>query len=126
MLKKFFLGLLVGSMLLQNMAFAVWAVEEPQIIIEELEPLEAGATIVPKDETGIPDEGLYTALLETLGYPEEGVLTVSMLESIPSLVVGGWQVESLKGLEYCKNLEELYIYEYTGNDVAPLAELTGL
>ena len=71
------------------------------------------------------DDNLETAVREMLG-KIEGSLNIEDLEGLNKLDANQRGIESLSGLEYAVNLEELFLCDNQISDVGPLASLTKL
>ena len=114
--------------------------EEPCEIITDGNPIGEpeedtpnGDVIIPNDETGIPDENLYQAILEDADSNEDGILTVAEAETVYDLTAENAGIKDLTGIQYCKNIgkeaEELTGFVYlSGNqitDISPLSFLKG-
>ena len=69
-----------------------------------------------------PDPNLETAIRGVVKKPE-GSLSASDLEKVIVLIASGRNISNLSGLEYCVNLQELYL---TGNHISNLSPLAGL
>ena len=65
--------------------------------------------IILNDETGIPDGNLYNAILKEADSNGDGKLTVAEANAISSLNAQNAKIKDLTGIEYCKNLYELYL-----------------
>lgn len=91
----------------------------------------AGSDNIRNDETGIPDKGLYRAILRKLGKSKNGKFTKAEAESITKLNANNYDnkyinIKTLKGIENLTKLRELYV---CGNELTSLAgieNLTGL
>ena len=57
----------------------------------------------------IPDANLKKALNETLGQAPDAQITADQLATIKELGVNNKEIQSIEGLQYCSNLEKLYI-----------------
>lgn len=108
-------------------------------------PMDANATtgqktslsandIIPNDETGIPDEGLYKAILRVLHKGEDETFTKEEAESIKwfdtyktagdlTLYV---PIKSLKGIGYLKNLITIDMEYFEGTTLEGIEELEKL
>ena len=92
----------------------------PQVLYAEAEQ------VIENDETGIPDKGLYQAILDALRKERNETFTKAEAESLTELDANGMEifkrekVKSLKGIGYLANLTKLWVF---ANE---LTELTGL
>jgi len=73
----------------------------------------------------IRDQALEQAIREQIGKPQ-GELTIEDLEGISELRALFADVESIEGLQYCRNLEILSLTSNRISNLAPLKELTQL
>jgi Leucine-rich repeat (LRR) protein len=73
-------------------------------------------------DVDIPDPNLEAALREALGKPT-GALTDTDLASLTSLSADNRGIVVLTGLEYCINLQNLYLH---GNQISDIAAVSGL
>lgn len=75
----------------------------------------AKSEIIPNDETGIPDKGLYQAILWKLDKKSTGKFTKKEAASVYWLDTAGFEeenkIKTLKGIENLTNLCALEIYE---------------
>ncbi|MCH1976485.1 toxin Cry1Ac domain D-VI-related protein [Enterococcus hirae] len=82
----------------------------------------------------IPDANLKKALNETLGQAPDAQITADQLATIKELGVNNKEIQSIEGLQYCSNLEKLYIgnpmmvhdESNTISDITPLKDLKKL
>ena len=72
-----------------------------------------------------PDANLETAIRGVVKKPE-GSLSASDLEKVIVLIASGRNISDLSGLEYCVNLQELYLSDNHIRDISALAELSNL
>lgn len=93
----------------------------------------AESEIIKNDETGMPDKVLYDAILSwvdgSTGDAVDGVLTQAEANELTFFFQMDEEKEtitSLRGLEYCKNLEVLDLAGNAIRDISPVAELTKL
>ena len=88
-----------------------------------LKATAAQSDIIRNDKTGIPDKGLYRAILKNLGKKENGTFTKKEAAKIKYLQAGGYGIKNFKGIGYLKNLQSLAIHD---NKLTKLRGLTGL
>ena len=72
-----------------------------------------------------PDANLETAIRGVVKKPE-GSLSSSDLEKVIVLIASGRNISNLTGLEYCVNLQELYLSGNHIRDISPLAGISKL
>jgi len=72
-----------------------------------------------------PDTNLEAVVRETIGKPT-GPICPSDLEKLTGLGPDRRNIADLTGLEYCTNLDYLYLYLNQITDISPLASLTNL
>ena len=72
-----------------------------------------------------PDANLETAIRGVVKKPE-GSLSSSDLEKVIVLIASGKDISNLTGLEYCVNLQELYLSGNHIRDISPLAGISKL
>ena len=77
-------------------------------------------------ETWMPDRNLRAAVREALKIPEDTPLTQSDMERLTALSAEERQIRSLGGLEYAKNLTEVFLEGNPISDLLPLASLVQL
>lgn len=82
--------------------------------------------MILNDETGIPDENLYNAILNAADSNKDGVLTISEAEALEKLNAENNNITDLTGIAYCKMLQEIDLSDNSIEDVTPLASLTNL
>lgn len=79
------------------------------------------------DIVSIPDENFKTLLNNALGQPAGSQIKKSDLEKITEIYSNGQPINSLEGIQYCKNLNTLKITSNGEiNDLNPLSELINL
>ncbi len=83
------------------------------------------AGITADQEVIFPDPNLEAAIREAIS-KSEGTIYISDLEGLASLDASERDITDLTGLEYCVNLERLWLYRNQISDVSPLASLTDL
>ena len=90
-------------------------------------PLTPIPSATPTDEmVTFPDPNLEAAIREAIGKPD-GKICPLELESLTKLEIESYQgVNDLTGLEYCINLESLYLAFQNVRDISLLANLTEL
>jgi Leucine-rich repeat (LRR) protein len=93
--------------------------------ITSWESREAFGTPHTIDCKVFPDPNLETAIREVVNKPE-GSLSSSDLEKVIVLIASGRNISNLTGLEYCVNLQELYLSGNHIRDISPLAGISKL
>ncbi|MDZ5010589.1 hypothetical protein GNF77_17150, partial [Clostridium perfringens] len=89
---------------------------DEKVSLEE-ENLKINESLQKKDEfINIPDINLKKALNETLNQAENADITKEQLENITKLVASNKNVNSIEGLQYCKNLKHLEVWNGQIND----------
>lgn len=78
------------------------------------------------DKVNVEDSNLKSVLLTILGKSDNYELKKSDMESITSISAQKRNIKSLKGLEYCSNLNTLDLDNNLITDVSPLSSLTKL
>ena len=73
----------------------------------------------------IPDPGLEAAIRFTLGIPTDPITDVD-LAGLISLDAHGGGITDLTGLEYCVNMQILWLHNNSISDLGPLSGLTSL
>lgn len=85
------------------------------------------SSFIKAEVVHIPDENLKKVLKEMLGVNEDVEITVSKLESLTgNLDISYIDVESLEGLQYCKNLTSIAANYNRIGDISPLSGLSNL
>lgn len=85
--------------------------------------------VIKNDQSGIPDKGLYRAVLDELGkkrnqtFTEEEAQSIKKLEIPYRYKIG---IKSLKGIEYLRNLERLDISGYKLKNLRGIEKLPKL
>ena len=97
----------------------------------ELTEAEGKSEVIPNDETGIPDKGLYQVILQEIGKPKDGVITREDAEKITSIDHNNSRhacpdVKSLKGIGYLKNLRSLWLEYHKLKSLEGIEELEKL
>ena len=87
-----------------------------------------GSTLAPTEPGGIVfhDANLETVIRSALGKLSDEVMTAAELAELTQLNAGSRSVANLSGIEYCVNLEILYLDDNQISDISPLASLTKL
>ena len=93
--------------------------------ITSWESREAFGTPHTIDCKVFPDPNLETAIRGVVNKPE-GSLSSSDFEKVIVITASGRNISNLTGLEYCVNLQELYLSGNHIRDISALAELTNL
>ena len=86
---------------------------------------EKSDTIIKNDETGIPDENLYDALL-FWDTNEDGLLSFDEAENVTILTAQQRGITNLQGIEYCTNLKTLNLNINEIKNIESLKNLTNL
>ncbi|HEC93093.1 MAG TPA: leucine-rich repeat domain-containing protein, partial [Candidatus Atribacteria bacterium] len=81
--------------------------------------------IEAEEEVTFPDKNLENAIREKIG-KNSGPIYESDLEQINRLEANGKNIKSVGGLEHCKNLKYLYLWNNNISDLSPLSNLTNL
>ena len=111
--------------------------EETAAELDTVLEAEGMDEVIPNDETGIPDKGLYQAILQELGKGKEDVLTRAEAESMEWFdSMGAWneymdpddmeEIRSLKGIGYLKNLRSVDLEYYKLTSLDGIEELEHL
>lgn len=79
--------------------------------------------VIRNDKTGIPDKGLYRAILQNLKKKETDTFTKKEAAQIHNLNAEDHGIKNLKGIGYLKNLQELNL---RGNKLTKMAGFKGL
>jgi len=91
------------------------------------EPIEFTATAIPHTEPVIvSDTNLRAKIMETLGKPTSGVLTLADMVQLRTLTAENMGIYDLTGLGYAANLKSLSLQGNRISNVAPLSGLTQL
>ena len=77
------------------------------------------------DVAAFPDPGLHAAVQDALGLAGQPIDTRD-LERLTTLLAGGRGISDLTGLEACRDLQQLYLYDNQIVDLSPLAGLQSL
>jgi hypothetical protein len=72
-----------------------------------------------------PDPNLEAAIRDALDKPAGNIYVVDLLELV-SLDASSYNIQNLSGLEYCVNLQELYLWDNQISDISALSGLTNL
>jgi len=80
---------------------------------------DAGAVVI------IPDTGLEHAMRAAIEKPEGDIYRFELLR-LTLFNGSGYDIKNLEGLQYCKNLTELYLISNLIDDLSPISGLTGL
>ena len=93
------------------------------------EVTQTSSTIIPNDETGIPDKALYNYLLD-YDTNKDGQLSISEAESITGdkwyFNYSNAGIKDLTGIKYLKNLQYLALSNNQITDLTPLKDLKNL
>ncbi len=94
-----------------------------------IEETSCGEAATTSKEVVFPDPNLEAAIRAAINKPY-GPIYVADLEQIERLEANESDIKDITGLEYCTNLQTLYLGRYLGRnqitDVSPLAGLTNL
>ena len=112
MKKRVYIGMIVSMLLAFMICF-------PEIT-------RASESIIANNEEGIPDEHLYSRLLESADANADGKLSRKEAETITYFEATGLSISNLQGIQYCRNLERLYLSENDIVNIEPLEELSKL
>jgi hypothetical protein len=88
---------------------------------------DAAASLDHWGATGItfPDKNLERAVRKAIGKPT-GPIRAEDLEKLTGLHASWEDITDLTGLEYCTNLEELWLWDNQIRDISALSRLTNL
>ncbi len=86
----------------------------------------ASSDVIENNNSGIPDQGLYQAILETLGKKPNQKFTKQEVEKIKFVEAACREVKSLKGIGYLKQLEILGIQGNQLKNLKGIEKLTKL
>ena len=81
---------------------------------------------IPGESVHIPDANLRAAITETLGKTPGVAITAEDLATLMYLNAEEMDIQSLEGLQFATNLEELGLHENPLSDLSPLSGLTAL
>ena len=73
--------------------------------------------VIENNNSGIPDQELYQAVLDALGKKPKQKFTRQEAEKIQALTAAPHEIKSLKGIKYLKNLKYL---DLIGSDLKSL------
>jgi internalin A len=82
-------------------------------------------TVKAGEEVNFPDPNLEAAIRDAIDKPE-GPIYPEDLEGLTELHASEKDIADLTGLEYCTNLEGLYLRDNQISDISPLSGLTSL
>ncbi|MDE0084971.1 MAG: leucine-rich repeat domain-containing protein, partial [Candidatus Poribacteria bacterium] len=93
-----------------------------------LPPVEQRPERIPgaADGVHIPDQNLRTAIQEALGKAPNDLITVEEVETLTSLRASHRDIFDLEGIQFAKNLDELWLSVLMTPDLSPLAGLVNL
>lgn len=86
-------------------------------------PTQNGLQAAATDIVTIPDAALKSAINTQLGQSATADITESQMESLITLSINDATLENLSGIEYAKNLENLYVTTGKITDISPVANL---
>ena len=137
-----FLGRIRENTSLQNLGLLVlesgtvkrdtWTTNFEQVISvlntpdSDLPPVVQRPERIPGASVQIPDLKLRAAIEEALGKASGDIITVSDMETLKKISAGGSEIETLEGIQWATNLEEVNIWSTSVSDLSPLAGLTKL
>ena len=81
---------------------------------------------IPGESVHIPDANLRAAIAETLGKTPGVAITAEDLATLMYLNAEEMDIQSLEGLQFATNLEELGLHDNPISDLSPLSGLTTL
>ena len=81
---------------------------------------------IPGESVHIPDANLRAAIAETLGKTPGVAITAEDLTTLMYLNAEEMDIQSLEGLQFATNLEELGLHDNPISDLSPLSGLTTL
>ena len=88
--------------------------------------LDTQEEIIPGTTVHIPDPNLRAAIEDALGKASGEIITVSEMATLEKFSVGGSEIETLEGLQWATNIDDLSIWSTDVSDLTPLAGLTKL
>lgn len=91
-----------------------------------LPPVVQRPELIPGASVNIPDPNLHAAIAEALGKAPRDPITAEEMRTLERFVAENKNIGDLTGLEFAKNLTELYIPFNPLSDISPLASLTKL
>ncbi len=89
-------------------------------------PVVQRPELIPGESVNIPDPNLRAAIAEALGKAPRDPITAEEMRTLERFVAENKNIGDLTGLEFAKNLTELYIPFNPLSDISPLASLTKL
>ena len=78
------------------------------------------------EEINFEDNNLKQYMIENYDIDKDGIITNNDMLQLTSISISAYNIKSLKGLESAKNLQTMYIYNYTGKDISQIFELENL
>ncbi len=81
---------------------------------------------IPGESVHIPDANLRAAIAETLGKTLGTAITAEDMATLMYLDTREMDIQSLEGLQFATNLEEINLHENLLSDLSPLSGLTAL
>ena len=91
-----------------------------------LPPVVERPELIPGASVNVPDPKLRAAIEESLGKGSGDIITVSEMATLEQFSAGGREIETLEGLQWATNLDDLSIWSTDVSDLTPLAGLTKL
>ena len=88
-----------------------------------VKPVAPRTERIPGESVHIPDANLRTAIAETLGKASSAAITAEDMTTLMYLNAEEMDIQSLEGLQFATNLEELNL---RGNPLSDLSALSGL
>ena len=81
---------------------------------------------IPGESVHIPDANLRAAIAETLGKTPDAVITAADMATLIDFYAPEMEIQSLEGLQFATNLEEISLHENPISDLSPLSGLATL
>ncbi len=81
---------------------------------------------IPGESVHIPEPNLRAAIAEALGKSPNAPITAGEMETLETLHAEDKNISNLTGLEFAKNLTELYLCHNALSEISPLTALTKL
>ena len=78
------------------------------------------------EEINFEDNNLKQYMIENYDIDRDGIITNNDMLQLTSISISAYNITNLKGLESAKNLQNMYIYNYTGKDISQIFELENL
>ena len=107
-----------------NFSEIVVTLSSPDSII--VKPVVPRTERIPGESVHIPDANLRAAIVETLGKAPRAAITAEDMATLMYLNAEEMDIQSLEGLQFATNLEELNLRGNPLSDLSPLSGLTTL